>query len=51
MTKICAKCKQEKPLDCYYTQNNKSDGKESVCKDCRNKSKKKKPRKSKEKLL
>jgi hypothetical protein len=32
--KACSKCKEEKELDCFYTQYKKSNRKHSQCKDC-----------------
>jgi hypothetical protein len=37
VTKICKKCKTEKPLDDFYTNVTCVDGKEGSCKRCRNK--------------
>ena len=36
MSKICIKCKIEKPLDEFYNQKNKLDGKRNDCKKCTN---------------
>lgn len=33
--KTCARCKQEKPFDCFTRNKNNSDGLFSYCKDCR----------------
>jgi hypothetical protein len=37
MNKICSKCKENKPLEDYYTNNNCKDGKASECKSCHDK--------------
>lgn len=33
-TKICSKCNVEKPLDKFYNNRNREDGKHCYCKDC-----------------
>ena len=34
MSKYCSKCNSEKPMEEFYTDRQKSDGKGSQCKDC-----------------
>lgn len=34
MTKVCGKCKQEFPLDCFSNAKNRKDGKSYYCKTC-----------------
>ena len=36
MKKICTKCKENKPLEEYYKDKNKEDGRYSACKKCHN---------------
>ena len=36
-TKVCSKCKSEKPLSEFYPQKNHKDGVMSMCKECFNK--------------
>lgn len=33
-TKICSRCKNEKPLSEFYTSDSHSDGYQPVCKEC-----------------
>ena len=42
--KICTKCKEEKPLDCFHRNKRKPLGKESRCKNCINNDPRKKER-------
>lgn len=37
MNKICSKCKQEKPIECFSLKNKQTGVRNSWCKDCRNK--------------
>lgn len=40
-TKVCSKCRRNKPLSDFYKQENHSDGLRSACKDCLKKADKK----------
>ena len=34
MTKQCSKCNEEKPMDGFYRESKKKDGRKNVCKSC-----------------